>query len=348
MDTKIDSSPGPRHAKLRKWLRLALIVLVISPVLVAIGLWTTLAIYFVDVPGQNYRWICASLFALVFIAAFAFVPNRKLTVLSLLVAFAVVLVWLLTLTARHDRDWEPLAGVLPSATVNGNMVTVHNIRNFEYRSATDFTPRYYDKTFDVSKIQTLDFIISYWGGDRATAHSLLSFGFSDGEYLSVSVEARPQLGEEYTAIGGLFRKFELIYVLGHERDLIRSRTNFRNEQVFLYPTPTPPADVSTLFMEVIKRVNEIKSEPEFYNTITHNCTTNLAASGREILPPNPFDIRLLLNGYADGMAYDNGWISTEDSFEETRKRHHINQYVEGKPNVPNFSRLIRPHLRQLQ
>lgn len=324
--------------------RILLIVLVISPALGLLGLWSALAIYFANVPGQNFRWALASSFALVFATSFFCFPKRRRTALYLLAACAAVLVWWLNLSPTHDRHWGPLAAVLPSATIDGDLVTVRDIRNFEYRSATDFTPRYYDRTFDLREIRTLDFMIAYWGTNETTAHTMLSFGFSGGEYLSVSVEARAERGEEYSGIGGLFRKYELIYVLGDELDLIRSRTNFRNERVYLYPTVSPPADVRKLFLEIIKRVNEVKAKPEFYNTITHNCTTTLAASGRKILPPNPFDIRLLLNGYADRMAYENGWIASGDSFEVTRKRHYINQYVKDKPDTADFSRLIRPHL----
>lgn len=342
-----DSPPPtePRRWTIRKVLKILLVVLVISPAMLMMTIWSALAIHFPTLPCQLLRTIIAWAFLIGFAGAFACVPNRRRTALCLLGAFVVVLVWWLTISPTHDRDWNPLVAVLPDVTVEGDLVKIRNIRNFEYRAAKDFTPRYYDKTFDLGKIQTLDFMICYWGDGRATAHSMLSFGFSDGEYLCVSVEARTDRGEPYAGVGGLFRKHELIYVLGDELDLIRSRTHFRGERVHLYPTASPPKDVRTLFLEIVKRVNEIKKAPEFYNTITHNCTTTLAASGRKILPPNPFDYRLLLNGYADEMAYDQGWIATKDSFEATRKRHFINQYVEGVTETANYSRLIRPHLQ---
>jgi hypothetical protein len=342
-----ETSPPPaahQRSTVHRVLRSLFTVFIVSPALLLIGLWSALAIHFPSISHQSFRTTLAWAFVIGFAAAFAFIRNRRRTTLCLLGAFAAVLVWWLTISPTHDRDWDDLAAVLPSATIDGDMVTIRNIRNFEYRSATDFTPHYYDRTFDLSKIRTLDFLICYWGSNEKTAHSMLSFGFSDGKYLCLSVEARPERGETYAPIGGMFKKHELIYVLGDELDLIRSRTHFRDERVYLYPTASPPADVHTMFLEIIKRVNEIKSQPEFYNTLTHNCTTSLAASGRTILPPNPFDIRLLLNGYADRMAYDNGWIATKDSFAETRKRHYVNQYVEGKPDTANFSELIRPHL----
>jgi len=334
----------PRQSKVRKVLRILLIVLVILPVLVLIGLWSALAIHFSNLPSQGFRTALAWVFVLGFGTAFAFINNRRRTALYLMAAFGIVLaLWLMKLPS-HDRDWDPFVAVLPSATIAGDLVTVRNIRNFEYRTAEDFTPRYYDKTFDLREIRTVDFIMAYWGPGEAITHTMLSFGFNGGEYLTVSVEIRPERGEPYTALGGLFKKYELIHILGDERDLIRLRTNFRNERVYLYPTRSPPEDVRTLFLDIIGRINEIAANPEFYNTLAQNCFTSLAPSIRKIRPPRPFDIRLLLNGYIDRMGYENGWIDSDDSFEVTRKRHHINQYVEGKPYAPNFSQLIRPHL----
>jgi hypothetical protein len=335
-----------------KALRIPLIVLVVSPTLLLIGVWSAMAIHFPNVAWQEFRTVLAWVFVGAFIAAFAVIRNRLRTALCLVGAFVVVLVWWLMLSPTHDRDWGPLAQELPKATTNDNndnIVTISNIRNFKYSSADDFEPRYEERTYDLSKIQTLDFMICYWGKNERTAHSMLSFGFKkdkddEYEYLCLSVEARPEVGEAYTGIGGLFKKFELIYVLGDELDLIRSRTHFRDEQVYLYRTLSRPEDVQKLFKAIMERVNEIYDKPEFYNTMTHNCTTTLAASGRKILPRNPFDIRLLLNGYADEMAYDNGWINTDDSFEATRKRHYINQYVKDAPATANFSKLIRRHL----
>jgi len=342
----IDPEEPTRLAAVGKVLRIALTVLVIAPTLLGMIIWSSMAIYSPSVSCQTLRTILAWALGLGFLTAFGCLKNRRRTAICLIAAFALTLLWWLTLTPRNDRDWDPRVSVLPSAVINGDMITVSNVRNFKYRSATDYKPNYYERTYDLSKIQTLDFIICYWGDNKHTAHSMLSFGFSDGKYLCLSVEARLNSGEEYSGLGGLFRKYELIYILADERDMIRARTNFRQERVHLYPTISPPDNVRILFLDIIKRVNDLNASPEFYNTITNNCTTTLASSGRKILPPNPFDIRLLLNGHADRMAFDNGWIKTKDSFEATRKRHFINQYVKGEPNTENFSRLIRPHLSE--
>ncbi|MDP6545766.1 MAG: DUF4105 domain-containing protein [Phycisphaerae bacterium] len=347
MDTKANSPTEPRNRTFLKALGLLLILLVIVPAIGFIILWSALAITYAGVSDQNIRWALGSSFAIVFFVSFFSFPKRMLTTMFLLTASGAVFWWWTTLKPSHDRQWSQLSAVLPIVRIEGNTATVQSIRNFKYLAVDDYIPEYYDKTFDLSKLETLDLIISYWGGGKHTAHSMLSFGFKDGGYLCVSVEARAEDGEEYSGIAGLFRKYELIYVLGDEMDLIGSRTGVRAEQVYLYPTNTPPADVRKLFEKIAARVNQIAKTPEFYNTITDNCTTCLAYSGRSIVPPGSFDYRLLLNGYADEMAYENGWIATKDSFAETRDRHHVNRYVEGKGDTGNFSRLIRPHLRGL-
>ena len=346
MDTNANSSAEPGRRTFLNALKILIIILLIAPAMTLIGVWSSLAIYYAGTDGQDFRWAYATGFAVIFFASLICLPRRIITSLVMLIACGAVFMWWFNMTPSHNRQWSPLTEVLSTATIEGDIVTVRDIRNFEYRSADDYDISYYDKTFDLSKIKTLDFIISYWGDNKRTAHSMLSFGFDDEEYLCVSVEARTQRDEKYTGLGGLFRKFDLIYVLGDEQDLIRSRTDFRGEHVYLYPTVSPPEDVRKLFVSILKRVNKIHAKPEFYNTITHNCTTTLAASGQEILPPNPFDYRLLLNGYADRMAFDNGWIDTKDPFDKTRTRHYVNRRLLDNPPPEIFSRRIRPHLPQ--
>lgn len=178
------------------------------------------------------------------------------------------------------------------------------------------------------------------------AHTLLSFGFRGDNYLTVSVETRPERDEPQSGLRGLFKQYEIIYFLGDERDLIRLRTNFRGEDVYLYPTTSTPEEVRILFMDIIEKVNSLAREPQFYNTLLHNCTTGLVTHARKIgRPPTLFDIRLLLNGQSDQMAYENGWIRATRSFAETKAFHHINKYLGGDSKAEEFSRKIRPHLR---
>ena len=332
--------------KVGTFLWLMLRILVITPLLGLIIIWSSLAITFGDVSGQSTRWALGSSFGIAFIAMFFCLPKRILTTILLFIAFGAVFYWWTNLKPSHDRTWSDLTAVLPRVKIEGDTATVRSIRNFEYETASEFLPQYRDKTYDLTKLTSLDLIISYWGDGQHTAHSMLSFGFEDKEYLCVSVEARAEKDEEYSGIAGLFRKYELIYVLGDEADLIGSRTGVRREQVYLYPTNTRKADIRKLFEKIMARVNQIAEKPEFYNTFTDNCTTCLAHSGESIVPPNSFDYRLLLNGYADEMAFENGWIKADENepFHKVRDRHHINKYIRDEFDIAHYSRRIRPHI----
>ena len=196
----------------------------------------TLAIYYSNLPGPFLRTIAAGAFALGTLAAFLIFPNRLRTTFLFLGAFGMVVVWWSQIPASNHRNWKPDVAVLASATFNDNLVTVHNIRNFDYRTESDYTVRYYDKTFDLNKIESVNFIVSHWDNLQAIAHTMLSFGFAGGDYLTLSIEIRGEKGESYSGLKGLFKQYEIIYVLGDERDLIRLRTNYRPNDLNLTQT----------------------------------------------------------------------------------------------------------------
>ena len=180
-------------------------------------------------------------------------------------------------TPSNSRKWQSDVAVLPYATFDGDQVTLHNIRNFDYRTELDYTPHYYDKTFDLNELDEVDLIAVYWMGD-AIAHIMLSFGFAGRDYVTISIETRKEVGESYDTIRGFFRQYELIYIVGDERDLIRLRTNYRKnppEDVYLYRTAIPPANARRLFLDYLREINELKDHPAWYNTGTTNCTTNV-------------------------------------------------------------------------
>ena len=254
--------------------RIAALIL-LGLTVVAVGLWCTTAIYFSNLPGEIYRIVAASVFGGGFLLAFLFLPGRRRTFVGFAVASVSVFVWWWLIPASHDRDWQIPWGVLPHAEIDGDKVVIRNIRNFDYKTENDYTVRYYDRTFDLKDLETVDFVKSHWDNLEDIAHTLLSFGFRDGAYVVVSVETRLEKGEIQSGLGGIFKQHELIYVLGDERDLIRLRTNFRGEEVFLYPTTSPPEDVRVVFVDILKKVNDIYDNPQFYNTITQNCTTSL-------------------------------------------------------------------------
>ena len=204
---------------------------------------------------------------------------------------------------------------------------------------------YYDKTFDLNDLQTVDFVKSQWAGP-GIAHTMLTFGFRGRDYLTVSAEARRERGEPQTALRGLFKQYEIIYVLGDERDLIRLRTNFRGEEVYLYATRFTPEQSRIVLLDILEKVNRLAEKPEFYDTLTQNCTLTLVPHLEKIRPRRGFDIRLLLNGYTDEIGYENGAIATNNlPFAELQDLCHINKYVKDHPEADGYSKRIRPHIQ---
>jgi Domain of unknown function (DUF4105) len=310
----------------------------------AMTLWATLAIYYSDLSGERLRLGLAGAFALGTLAAFLFLPNRRRTLLGFFAVFAVVLFWWLSIEPSNGRDWQAEVAVLPYATQDGDRVTLHNVRNFDYRTEQDFAPQYEDRTFDLSALDAVDLIAVYWAGD-AIAHIMVSFGFA-GEHVAFSIETRKEKGEAYSPLAGFFQKYELIYVVGDERDLIRVRSNYRRpqERVYLYRTRMNPANGRRLFLEYIMKINQLRERPEFYNTLTTNCTTDVWSLARAMSDQVPIDWRVLLSGYFPEYAYDLGSLDTSMPFPELKARSLINDEAQAADQDPDFSRRIRADL----
>ena len=307
--------------------------------------WSVLAIYYSNLPGETLRTIAAAAFGVGTLAAFAFLPGRWRTSFWFIVAFAGVLIWWILIPPSNERDWLPEYGRTPYATINGDLVTVHDIRNFDYQSEENFAIQYYDKTFNLDDLTSVDFALSYWDGNTRIAHFIVSFGFRDQDYLAVSVETRREVGEKWSAIGGFFKQYELILILGDERDLLRLRTNFRKEDVYLYRTVLTSEEGRDIFLNFLRQANRLHETPKFYNTITDNCMISLLPDFQEYRKNKSFDIRLLANGLSDQMAYENGMIASELAFDDMKRRYYANQYVADGSGAADYSRLIRPDLR---
>ncbi len=253
----------------------------------------------------------------------------------------VVVGWWSSIDPSNDRKWQPDVAVLPKAEINGDIVTIRNIRNFAYRSETDFTPRWYDKTVDLRKLDSLDLIAVYWMGD-AIAHTFVSFGF-EGEHIAISIEIRKERGESFSTIAGFFRQYELYYVVGDERDVIGLRTTYRSppEDVYLYRVKARKEGMRRLFMEYINRINALHDRPAFYNTLTTNCTTNIVTHVHAFSDQLPFSWKMLASGYFPELIYERGALSQELPFDELRSRSLINIRARGADGAADFSRLIR-------
>jgi hypothetical protein len=260
------------------------------------------------------------------------------------VGFLVMLIWWSRLAPSNDRDWQPDVARLPSVEIRGEVLAVRNIRNFDYRSETDFTPRYEDRTYDMTKLRGLDLFMSYWGSP-AIAHTIMSWQFEGSPPLAISIETRKRKGQTYSAVEGFFRQYEIIYVAADERDLVRLRTNYRGEQVYLYRLATPLAHARALLMDYVESMNALVERPRFYNALTDNCTTTIRRHVKHINPDAPpFDWRMLANGYGDRLLYERGTLDTHLAFEELRARSLINASAKAADQDPAFPERIRDGL----
>jgi hypothetical protein len=242
----------------------------------------------------------------------------------------------------NDRQWTAGMEVMPRAEIIGDRASVYNIRSAKYRTYDDFDTYYYDKTFDLRKLTTVDLIVVPFNDMPGIAHTMLSFGFEDQDYVAISVEIRREKGEKYNVIKGFFRQYELMYVVADERDVIIKNANQSPSEVFLYHSTATPEQARELFVDVMKRVDKLLDQPEFYNTVTNNCTTNIRGHINHLRPDRvPYDYRVLLPGYADRLAYDLGLIERNGTFEQTKEQARINYQAYLYRDDPDFSQKIR-------
>jgi Domain of unknown function (DUF4105) len=313
--------------------------------MLAVGAWETLALHYADLWPRWLRTGLVAGYGLLALAALGAIGRRRHRSAVLAVfgaAFLGLLLYWRGIEPSNQRDWAPEVARLPHATVDGDLVTLHDIRNFDYRTETDFTPAYEDRTYDLRKLDALDVVTSYWMGP-AIAHVFLSFGFGD-DHVAVSVEARKERVEGYSSVQGFFKRYELIYVVGDERDLIRVRTNYRRdppEDVYLYRARVPVENVRRLFMEYVRAINALRDEPRFYHTVTTNCTTTILLHTRVNPGHLPVSWKVLLSGYAAEYAHQQGRLDTSLPFEELRRRSRINDAARAADAAPDFSWRIR-------
>ncbi len=269
-------------------------------------------------------------------------PWRKLG--ATFAAFILVLAWWLTLKPSNAGNWQPDVARLPSAEINGDTVTLHNVRNCDYRSVTDFTPRWETRVVKISQITGIDIAINYWGSPWM-AHPIVSFQFADAPPVCFSIETRKQVGQSYSAIGGLYRQFSLTYIVADERDVIRVRTNYRkDEDIYLYRLTLTPEQARERFVEYLHSLNTLDDHPRWYNAITTNCTTSIRTQHPSGERPR-WDWRMLLNGKGDELMYERGAIAKGGlPFAELKKRSLIDTIAKDANDALDFSRLIREGL----
>jgi hypothetical protein len=253
----------------------------------------------------------------------------------------------LQIPASNQRVWQSEVAVTPYATITGDLVTIHGVRNFNYRTETDFDPVWEDRTYDLSKLNSADLIAVYWAG-RAIAHVMISFGFGGRDYVAFSIETRKERGESYSTVAGFFRQYELVYVVADERDVIGVRTTYRRprEDVYLYRLRSPLENIRRVFLDYLATINGLRERPRFYNTLTTNCTTNILVHSRVNPGSPPISWKILLSGYVPDYLYELGRLDTSRPFSELERLSLVNRPAHAAGRSPAFSRLIREGLPQ--
>lgn len=317
----------------------------LAVLLMPVAAWGFFALYY----GSWPHAACVALAGLYGAAHLAVVLFARLCriVLWCAVAFLLPLAAFHLMRPSNDRDWQPDVAEQPYAEINGDLVTVYNVRNCAYQSETDFSAAFETRHYDLSKLRTGDIFMADWGLHKV-AHTMISFGFADGQYLCFSIETRKEVGESYSAFKGLFRQYEVIFIAGDERDLVRLRTNFRQgETVRLYRmVKAPPQAIRATFTDYLNRINGLNRKPEWYNAVTENCMVGFFQIARQhaVKGRGRWHWSVLLNGYADRHAYENGALDTSLAFDELRRRSIINDRARVAGDSPAFSRRIRQGL----
>jgi hypothetical protein len=255
-----------------------------------------------------------------------------------------VAIWDLTIPPSNRGDWQPEVAQAPYVEIDGDRVVIHNFRNFDYLSKTDFRPQWETKTVHLSNLRTVDFFTNFWG-PKLICHTFVSFDFGPDGYVCISIETRTKKGQGYSAIAGLYRQYQLYYVIGDERDIVRLRTNYRLEDVYLYHLiPATPERSRALFLDYVKSANRLHERPQWYNELFSNCTTNVRLHIKHIGSAHPWDWQLLLNGFIAERAYELGAIDTSLPFAELRRLSYIDYRARDADDDPTFSSLIRKGL----
>jgi hypothetical protein len=304
----------------------------------ALTAWAAAALYFDLLPGTSLRTLGASSYGLAMVGALLTFRGRGKAIAICLAGVALVLAWWLTLKPSNDRAWQPDVAQTAWAEIDGDHVTIHNVRNCDYRTEGDYTPHWETRSYDLAQIRGMDIFLTNWGSPWI-AHPIVSFQFGDNDYIAMSIETRKEVGEQYSAIRGFFRYYELIYTVSDERDVVRLRTNYRKgEETYLFHTRATPEHARATFLNYLKKINRIRNRPEWYNALTNNCTTNIATLAGE----PQLDWRVLLNGRADQMLFERGDLATGNlPFAQLKQQAHINAAARAANDAPDFSRRIR-------
>ncbi len=328
----------PFIGRLARWIGFTLLVVAI----LLLGAWCSLAVWFRFPTNAIIRDLLGGAMFVLAPATVSCLAStwRWRTLCAYAVLVAIVFVWWARIKPSNDRDWAPDVARTARATIDGDRVVVSDVRDFTWRSDTDFDQRWETRTYSLSHLTNVDLIMSYWAGE-VIAHTIISFGFQDGSGLAFSIEIRKERHEAYSPLAGFFKQYELAIIAADERDVVRVRSNIRGEDVRIYHLRMSPANAQKLLRRYVAEINDIARHPRFYNTLTSNCTTLVFQMVRVIHPGLPIDPRILLSGYLPNYAYDLGAIDTSMSFEKLRALSRIHERAVRADDDPGFSARIR-------
>lgn len=317
---------------------LALMVLLV----VCSGTWATLALWYRLPGGRAARALGSTAWVLLVLAlvVLAIHTHVWLPLLAYLILHAIVLLWWRRIVPSGQKPWRDDVARMLTGTVHGDRVRLDNVRNFHWHTESDYDIRWEHREYDLSQLSGADAVLSYWSG-QAIAHAMISFGFDDGRHLVFSVEVRKSRDQEYSSIGGFFKQFETILVAADENDIIRVRTNVRDEDDYLYPLQLEPATLRALFLSYVHAANRLATKPAFYNTFTSNCTTIVYRMARQIDAGLPWDVRLLLTGYLPEYLHRVGAVDRSVPVNVLRRRGRITERARASTTDVDFSHAIR-------
>ncbi|MCD0503053.1 DUF4105 domain-containing protein [Bordetella petrii] len=310
-------------------------------VVLAATLWGSMALWVQRPLGVPFTYLLIVIWVLLALAACVLAGTGHWRgALWFLAPAALMAAWWLTMQPAQHRDWEPSVARLLQGSVDGDTATLHNVRNFHWRGPQDFDERWETRQYSLAAIRSVDMVLSYWSR-TAIAHTLVSFGFADGDYLVFSVEIRRKRNDKFSELGGFFRQYELSIVAADEQDILRVRTNIRKEDGYLYRVNMAPDDMRALFVEYINQANKLAETPRFYNTLTANCTTLVYRMVNRIVTGLPLDYRLLASGYLPEYLYELGALRGAANMAEYREKGRYTDRARDEASGLEFSRRIR-------
>jgi hypothetical protein len=317
-------------------------VLISAPVIAPLSAWSALALWFRLPAPEALRAAAAIGFAILGLATIAalFFRRSRIALVIFAAAFGGLLVWWSTIKPPLDGDWAQDVARQTTGVVEGDILTLSDVRDFDWRTDNDFTEKWSKRSYDLSKLKTLDLFLAYWGGPEM-AHVIMSFGFEGGEYLAWSVEVRREKTGEFSPVADAFKSHTLIYLATTERDSVHLRANVRGEDVRLYRLNTPPESARALLLEYASQSTALAEQPKFYNSITANCATVVFKLVRAAGSTLPFDWRLVVNGFLPGYLYDHDAVVTTMPLGELMERARIGDRARAADASPDFSRLVR-------